>query len=47
MTYGRTWTIEQAKLDKSTDQGGVPECEKMTIRPGATGTNCRDRIFRI
>ena len=36
-TYDRTWTIEQAKPDQSMDQGGEPQREMTTIKPGATG----------
>ena len=36
MAYNRTWTIEPVKPDQSMDQGGVPQREKMAIRPGAT-----------
>ena len=35
-TYDRTWTIEQAKLERSMDQGGVPHREKTAIKPGTT-----------
>ena len=36
MTYNRTWTIEPARPDQSTDHGGVPQREKTAIMPGAT-----------
>ena len=38
MTYARTWTIEPVRQDQSMDQGGVLQHERMTIRPGVTGT---------
>ena len=38
MTYDKTWIIELVKPDQSMDQGGVPQREKMTIRPSATST---------
>ena len=35
-TYVRTWTIEPARPDQSTDQGDVPQHETTTIKPGTT-----------
>ena len=35
-TYVRTWTIEPARPDQSTDQGGMLRHETTTIKPGAT-----------
>ena len=37
-TYNRTWIIEPVRPEQSMDQGGVPQREKTTIRPGATST---------
>ena len=31
MTFGRTWTVEQDKPDRSTDRGGAPRHAKTTI----------------
>ena len=38
-TYDRTWIIEPVRPDQYMDQGGMPQREKTTIKPGATSTS--------
>ena len=37
-TCDRSWTIDPVIPDQSMDQGGVHQCGKTAIRPGATST---------
>ena len=36
MTCGMTWKIEQVRLDRSMDRGGMPRCTMMAIRLDVT-----------